>query len=488
MMIKIVKGDQIKALDRLHLSLSGQSSIELMERAAQSFCDWFIPNHAQTEVVSIWCGAGNNGGDGFAIARILSRKGFTVEVKCCFENSTKLSDDAQRNFERLPEIIRVRPLDDHVNKSTVLIDAFLGVGFRGALKESAVEIIEKMNRHSAKKISVDIPSGLPSEELPSGAVFLADVTVSFAQPKLSLLLPENEAVVGELVVLDIGVFLEVYEGFDTDFYYITRKDIPEKHHRFGRFSHKGDFGKVMLMGGSLGKMGAILLTGKSALRTGSGLLQLNIDKDQNLIAQVGLTEAMTTVDEKPDLSGIDALGIGPGWGTENRLEKLEYVLENFSRGIVLDADALNLISKNEKLLLKLPANTILTPHLKEFDRLVGSSENQLERWQKAKELAMELRIIIVLKGANTLINLPDGRQLFNSTGNHYMATAGSGDVLTGMITSFLGQGYSPENAAICGVYHHGLAGEIASKSKRRGLIAGDLIQTIPDTYIELGIK
>lgn len=487
-MIKIVKGDQTKFLDRLHLSLSGQSSIELMESAAQAFCDWFIPNHAQIEVVSIWCGAGNNGGDGFAIARILSRQGFTVEVKCCFENSAKLSDDAQRNFERLPETIRVRPWDDHVNKSTVLIDAFLGVGFRGSLRESAVEIIEKMNRHSAKKISVDIPSGLPSEELPSGAVFLADVTVSFAHPKLSLLLPENEAVVGELVILDIGIFPEVYEGFETDFYYITLKDILEKHKRFGRFSHKGDFGKIMLIGGSLGKMGAILLAGKSALRTGSGLVQLNIDKDQNLIAQVGLTEAMTTVDEKPDLGGIDALGIGPGWGTENRLEKLRYVFENFSRGIVLDADALNLISKNEKLLQKLPANTILTPHLKEFDRLVGSSENQLERWQKAKELAMELGIIIVLKGANTLINLPDGRQLFNSTGNHYMATAGSGDVLTGMITSFLGQGYSPEDAAICGVYHHGLSGEIASKSKRRGLIAGDLIQAIPDTYIELGIK
>lgn len=486
-MIKVLKGEDIKRLDECHLALSNQSSLELMEQAAKAFCQWFVKDHPVDTSVTIWCGAGNNGGDGFAIARLLDQKGCKVRVKCCFNNSAKLSPDAQRNFDRLPETVKIGQWDDHSPDSEFLIDAFLGVGLKGELREDARQVVSRMNQSSSRKISVDIPSGLESEKIATGVVFHAEMTISFAQPKLALLLPENQDSVGALRVLDIGILSEAYEEFDSRYFYLTKAAVRARHRFFGRFSHKGTYGKVMLMGGSAGKMGAILLSGRSALRTGTGLLQLNIDSDQNLIAQLGLPEAMTNVAEMPDIKGLDALGIGPGWGRENRKEKLAEVFLRFEGPLVLDADALNVMSDYPDLMEKLPKGSVLTPHLIEFDRLAGESKDQLERWTKAREFAVHRGVVLVLKGANTQISLPDGRQIFNSTGTHYMATAGAGDVLTGMITSFLGQGYGAEDAAICGVYHHGLAGELASKTKRRGLLSGDIIDAIPHTFIELDV-
>ncbi len=486
-MIPILKGDQISQLDRKHLELSGQSSLELMESAANSFCKWFISRFSKEGRISIFCGQGNNGGDGYAIARILKAQGFDLSIIHCHDRKN-MSPDSQSNLDRLPDSIAVFDLSDRLPESEVLIDAFLGVGLKGQLRESAAGVIAKMNSFKGIKVAIDMPSGLPSEGLGSEGCFNADYTVSFAQPKLSQLLPENQEYVGELVVRDIGI-LQVASGyFETEYFYVNESYVRGNHLSFGRFSHKGDFGKVMLVGGSKGKMGAILLSGESAFRTGSGLVFISVDEDQSDIVQNGLKEAMVLSETSPEVSSLDAIGIGPGWGIDHRKQQLEYLFDRADSPLVLDADALNVISKNKELLDKIPETSIITPHLIEFDRIAGKSNNQEERWDKAKDLAISKNIFVVLKGANTQISAPDGRQYFNSTGSQFMATAGSGDVLTGVITSLLGQGYSPLNASILGVFHHGLAGEIASENFGRGTMARDIIQSIPESFSRLGVK
>ncbi|MDN3203026.1 NAD(P)H-hydrate dehydratase [Algoriphagus sediminis] len=487
-MIKILPGEKISALDKRHLELTGQKGIELMEQAAKAFSSWFCKNFDSKNSIIIWCGAGNNGGDGFAIARILKEKGFTVSLIECFEPSDNLSTDCEINRNRILESIRSSKWRGQIPESSIAIDAFLGVGLKGTLRNEARDKIKAFNSQEAIKVSVDIPSGLKAEGVAGSDVVLSDYTISFAQPKLSLLLPENEFCVGDLKVLDIGIDSRSYHDFQSDFYFLQKQDVKTRHKLFHRFSHKGDFGKIMLVGGGAGKVGAILLSGESALRTGSGLVFLNVNSSEILITQIGLREAMTSIEKFPRLDGFDAIGIGPGWGMGNREEQLEYFLNMAKCPLVLDADALNLIGENPALWNLIPVKTILTPHLKEFDRLAGESSDQLERWAKAKELAVKFKAIIVLKGANSLISLPDGRQVFNSSGTQFMATAGAGDVLTGMLTSLLGQGYSPENAALCGVFHHGLAGELAGKRFGRGTIARDIIKAIPMTFSELGIS
>ena len=321
-----------------------------------------------------------------------------------------------------------------------------------------------------------------------GAAFHADITCTFQFPKLGLLVPEHAGYTGEIEVLDIGIPSSFLKSFGQNRCFVQQGDVPPLHKHFNSFSHKGDFGKILLIGGSIGKMGAILLSSKAALRTGSGLVHVHAPFEERFVLQVGAPEVM--VSDKLNFSKIglfDALGIGPGWGTDVDPYYLEKILKSAKKPVVIDADGLNLLSKNKHLLQSLPSNSILTPHLKEFERLVGTSKDHFDRLDKAREFSSKFGIYLILKGAFTSISCPDGIQYFNSTGTKYMATAGSGDVLTGMITSFLGQGYSPFQAAICGVYHHGLAGELASQNKRRGMIASDIINAIPETYLNLGI-
>lgn len=488
-MLKIIRGDQIRDLDDSYLKMSNTNSINLMERAANAFCNWFVSKHFDTnKSIAVFCGAGNNGGDGFAISRILVDEGFSVSVVDCFDTDAKLSPDASFNLDRLPDAIKRYTWNSYNDTPGIIIDAFLGVGMKGELRNEAGEIIKKINDSRVEVISVDIPSGLPSEGVHGDLVVKADYTVTFAVPKLSLLIPENGKFVGALILVDIGIPKEVFINFDSNFYYLEESDIEPLHKVFNRFSHKGDFGKDLILGGSQGKMGALFLAAKSCLRTGAGLVTCHLEESERVILQTCLPEAMATWGILANLENYDAIGIGPGWGLENRKELLQTVFDKYPGRIVLDADALNLLSKYPELLRTIPKNSILTPHLGEFDRLVGPSVNHLGRLEKASLIAKKYDVIVILKGAHTVITLADGRQLFNSTGNQFMATGGSGDVLTGMITAFLGMGYSPENAAICGVYHHGLAGEIASKSKRRSLIASDIVEAIPETYLTLNIS
>lgn len=490
-MQKILTGSQVKDLDANHVRITGESSLKLMESAAESFVTWFLgQGFRKDKKILIAVGAGNNGGDGLAIARMLVERQFQVAILDCYGLVEKFSPDALSNFNLLPKSVQVIKLEaDAFKQESILIDAYLGVGIKGELREEAIQNIQVLNQFLGEKISVDIPSGLASEGVGNkDNCFQANRTVTFEFPKLALLLPDNSRIVGELVNTRIGVAPEAFHQLDTFYFFLEEADIRGMHRVFTRFSYKGDFGKVLLIGGSPGKMGALILCAKSALRTGSGLVTCHMEDSERFIIQSAVPEAMASWGLIPNPEFYDAVGIGPGWGTENRLRLFRQFLQDFKKPIVVDADGLNLLARNPELLSLLPKNSVLTPHIGEFTRLVGSAENHIERLKMARKFAIEHEVILVLKGANTVINLPDGRQIFNSSGTKYMATGGSGDVLTGMITAYLGMGYSPENAVFCGVYHHGLAGEIASKSKRRAMIAGDIIDAIPETYIQLNIS
>ncbi|TFV93210.1 NAD(P)H-hydrate dehydratase [Algoriphagus kandeliae] len=489
-MIRILQGESVKKLDQLHVERSGESGYDLMERAARGFCNWFlVKGFERAKDVFVYAGAGNNGGDGLAIARLLSEKGWKVNVIACFDENSSLSPDAETNLEKLPkEVSLINWKVFSTSKDGIFIDSYLGVGLKGDLRDEARDLIQKFNSFSGIKIAVDIPSGLQAEGVGSLDVVKADYTITFAFPKLALLLPENASFVGELEVVDIGINESLYQEFDSDYFFIQQKDVLPLHRKFNRFSHKGDFGKILLVGGSPGKMGAMIMASKSALRTGAGLVSAHIEESEREIIQTAVPEAMASWGLVANPEYYDAIGIGPGWGIEQRKLLLESLFKNFQKPMVLDADALNVLARNPELLEKIPSNSILTPHIGEFERLVGRAENHLDRIKQAKEFSQKYRIILVLKGANTLISLPDGRQLFNSSGSPFMATGGSGDALTGMLTAYLGMGYSPENAAICGVFHHGLAGQLAGELNKRGTIATDIIEKIPETYRVLGIE
>ena len=493
-MQKIILGSEVKSLDESYINDIGISSFQLMERAATAFCQWYAQHFYHEQAIVVFCGVGNNGGDGLAIARLLSNRGYNVQVYY-MGNLERSSKDFRLNYELLPDEVPIAELHVHEVdnlRAEIVIDAVFGVGINGPLREDYLALVTWLNGLEATKFSVDLPSGLPSDDILQGEAFQADYTVSFQFPKLSLMFPEHAKHVGELVVLDIGIGEPYFEHFHSNLFFVQQADLLSRHKLFHRFSHKGDFGKVMLIGGSYGKIGSIRLSSEAALRTGSGLVSCFVPRCGVDVLQVSLPEAMIesadndftlTRDGLRDLGRFDALGVGPGMGTSEEARScLELVLREFNNPLVLDADAINLLAANTHLLSLLRSNVILTPHLKEFERLVGVCKSHKERIKKALEFCRVYQCYLVLKGANSIITTPDGKQFFNSSGNQFMATAGAGDVLTGILTSFLGQGYGLENAAICGVYHHGLAGELASASKGRGTIATDILDRIPETF------
>ena len=487
-MLKILSGDQVKVLDRAYIQKVGISSHELMERAALSFIRWWESMAFSKDFpVFVFCGAGNNGGDGFAIARLLFKGGWNVQVFRCFEEGNTLSPDAQKNLDWIPEGVSIHHWNEFDrSREGVIIDAFLGVGLKSPIRDAAVPIIECMNTFPGTKISIDLPSGLLADSPKFGPRVKADFTVTFAFPKLALLFPENAAFTGKIVLADIGIRESEYESFPTSYFFIQEKDILSRHRVFDQFSHKGDFGKVALLTGSKGKMGAAILSSKAALRTGSGLVTAFVPESERGIIQSAVPEVMCEFEESPDWNRFDALGVGPGLGLDKK-DLLQKTLKGFSKPMVLDADAITLLASNREMIPLIPKNSILTPHLGELERLIGKSSNHLDRLNRVKEFCLQWQLNVLIKGAYSVISLTDGRQLFNSSGTPYMATAGAGDVLTGILTSYLGQGYSPENALICGVYHHGKAGELAGNQYRRSTVASDILEKIGETYLLLNV-
>ena len=474
--------------DQFTIENDSISSIDLMEKAANQFIHAITPFLQGKPLIHIFCGNGNNGGDGFAVARLLQEKGALVHTYL-LDSGQKLSKDCEINASRLKQYKIIESVKDFpkVKAEDVVIDALLGLGLARKTEGLLATLIEFLNCSKAKILSIDIPSGLSCEELPADSPIIeAFFTGTFEVPKKSFFLKESAKFVGKWQVLSIGLNQPFIQSQESDFYYLTQDFFKEIILPRKKFTHKGTYGHGLLIAGSKGKMGSAILSAKAALRSGIGLLTAQIPSCGYVIFQSSVPEAMCETDDsfdfntkiKVDFKNYNAIGVGPGIG--NLIETKNILLEIFTKSklpLVIDADALNVISQYSDLQMKLPANSILTPHPKEFERLAGESKNSFERLELLQNFARKTDCYIVLKDTITTIACPDGKIFFNTTGNPGMATGGSGDVLTGIILGLLAQGFSPLNAALIGVYFHGKAGDLASiHVGENQIIASDLVQ------------
>ena len=489
--MKILTANQIKNCDTATIE-KGISSISLMEKAATKCCDWMTDYFRNAEKFLIFCGNGNNGGDGFAIARILYEKGFDIEVFINKENM-KFSRDAEVNFKKIKPIsgITIKDYSEFDNRdNSVIIDALFGYGLNRELSYDFKNLIEKLNQIQVPKISIDIPTGLYADKIieENSTVFKADFTLTFQFYKRSFLHPETGKFCGKIIVLNIDLDKDFINEIETDYFVIDENLIKEIYKPRGDFCHKGTFGKSILVGGSYGKMGAILMSSLSALKTGSGLTFTIAPECGNVILQSQIPEAMFIGSggnyiDKIEIQDKAVYGIGPGLGKEKHTQKALFeFLDSYNQYVVLDADALNILAENNKLNL-VPKNAVITPHPLEFERLFGKSANSFERIELAKQKAKELQLFIILKDHHTAVITPEKKVFYNITGNSGMAKGGSGDVLTGILTSLISQKYDIEKACIFGIWLHGKAGDFAAAAySKEAMLPTDLINKIGSVY------
>ena len=489
--MKILSSQQTREVDAHTIEHEPIASIDLMENASTAFVNWFIPGYDRSKSILVVAGAGNNGGDALAIARLLRIKSYAVSLYLT-DSKTNGSKDYQINLKRLPpDIDRVDIIDSSYD---VIIDGIFGSGLTREIEGELAELVQTINGLNKPIISIDIASGLDYDKVAkSNNIIKPTHTVSFQLPKLAFLLSENEKFVGHWHIVDIGLDQGYISKLSTTFNYQPHNETKDLLLNRPKFGHKGIFGKVLIVGGSYGKMGAMVLASKASLRSGTGLVTSLIPACGYQILQTGVPEVMCITNgdtflrntKIKHLINYDAIGIGPGLGTNlETLPLLLEILKKYDKPMVLDADALNLISENPELIELIPTGSILTPHIGEFHRLLGDSPNSLERLANQRSFSIKHQLILVLKGAHSSISDIDGTIWFNSTGNAGMATAGSGDVLTGIITGLLAQGYSPINAARVGVYIHGLAGDLAKKDLgAHAMIATDLIERFSNAFI-----
>lgn len=493
-MLKILTSKQIKELDAYTILHEPIASIDLMERASEAFVNWFTIQFTAPRKIGIICGTGNNGGDGLAIARLLGELNYPVKV-WIVRGTAPTTKDFNINFERIKGKL---DMYDIVNTSDqglfsdrdIVIDAIFGSGLSRPAEGIYEQAVNCINKSIAIRIAVDVPSGLFADQPSSGKIVKADFTISFQLPKLAFLLPENNSCVGDWKIVDIGLSKNFLRSADTSYFYLTRKIVKEKIRKREKFDHKGKYGHALLIAGSFGKMGASVLSAKACLRAGVGLLTVHVPTTGYSIIQTSVPEAMASIDlhenffsSELKLDQFASLGIGPGLGQSKETVNAFAKILKQGRPLVIDADGLNIISTAAELIKLIPQGSILTPHPKEFERLVGQWQNDFERLEKQKRLSTETKSVIILKGAHSSIATPDGKVYFNSTGNPGMATGGSGDVLTGILTGLLAQGYSATDAAIVGVYIHGLSGDFAAREKgQHSLIASDLIDFLPAAF------
>jgi len=501
--MKIFKTGQIKEIDKLTIENEPVASVDLMERAADKLLRWYMQIFDRSRRVIIFAGPGNNGGDGIALARLLSEHRFSAEV-FFVKISGKPSNDWNLNYQRLEKETSVlfNTIENigqfpFVSSGDIIIDAIFGSGLTRPVEGLAGEVIKKINQTGNVVISIDIPSGLFGEDNGTNdpeTIVCADYTLSFEFPKLCFMFAENARYVGDWSVLPIGLSSRAIRNTNTPYLFLEDSYIFPLLKKRRKFDHKGKYGHGLLVAGSYGKMGAAFLGAKAALRTGIGLITCHIPRCGYQVMQTSLPEAMVSVDQNEMCSSeteavdhYDAIGIGPGIGTDPATQKLLHaLLLNFDKPLIIDADGINILGANKKWLSELPAGTVLTPHVKEFERIAGKTENSYKRLEKQAEFASRYNCIVILKGAYSSIVTPEGKVFFNSTGNPGMATAGSGDVLTGIILSLLSQGYSPENASLTGVYLHGLAGDaVAAKAGFESIIASDIIDNIGNAFLKI---
>ena len=497
--MEILSAEQIRAWDEYTMQHEPIASIDLMERAAGSCFSWLEKNGYLGRNFSIYCGKGNNGGDGLALARLLSAQDGSVTVHI-LEFGHIGTDDFQINLARLhqtPVEVRFIQGEEHFLRSQpgeVLIDALLGSGLNRPLEGVTARLVDHLNGSGNEIVSIDIPSGLfVSRSSCGNMVVRATHTLSFQVWKPAFLLPENEDWVGQVHILDIGLHPGFLAGVRSETTLLDPHIIRDIFKPRQPFSHKGNFGHALLMAGSHGKIGAAVLASRACLRAGAGLLTVKVPGCGYAILQTSLPEAMVLTDADENIQtalpagGVEhysVIGVGPGLGTAERTAGfLHALLGAYRKPMVIDADALNILSAHPYWLGSLPPYSILTPHPKEFERLFGASSDDYARLDKAREMAKKHQCIIVLKGHYTFIAMPGGQGYFNSTGNAGMAKGGSGDALTGILTALLGQTYSPGEAALLGVYVHGLAGDVAASAfSQESMLPGDLIDCLGDAF------
>ncbi|WP_343566386.1 NAD(P)H-hydrate dehydratase [Sphingobacterium sp.] len=498
--MKILSAQQINKIDSETLKDQKISGIDLMERAATVVFEEIKKRHPRLEYSTffIFCGKGNNGGDGLVLARLLDQQ--QAQVKVYLVDVEDYSADNLANQKRLPNhIIQKVAAQDQVAipSDAIVLDCLFGYGLKRVLTTDWSGIISSINGCGARIYSVDMPSGLLADRKTAADVPIvkADLVYTFQFPKLALLLPENQWYVKDFKVLDIDLSQRAIEAAETNLFYVDEPLVRSFYRQRRKFDHKGTFGHTLIIGGSKGKMGAVQLALKAALRAGCGLASAYVPDGGNTILQTAVPEAMVITDPEQDfisqfpaIDGYQSVGVGIGMGTApHTIDALKVFITRVNdTPLVLDADALNILAREPNLWAFVPAHSILTPHPKELSRILGAWQDDFEKMEKVKVFARKHQFYVLIKGANSAMVMPDGMVYFNSTGNVGMATGGSGDILTGIITSLLGQGYSSKGALIMGVYIHGRAADIAVKTiGTYSLLPSDTISHLSNAFIEL---
>ncbi len=499
--MKILTADQIYKADKFTIEKQQITSAELMERAATKLFEWMHSHLQGAEVnIQLFCGIGNNGGDGMVLARLLHKNGYQVQVHVVNYSEKRLADFLL-NLERLkdckvwPDFLNADSSLPQIDPNDIVVDAIFGIGLNRAPDSWVGNLIKHINASAAFVLSVDIPSGLPLDRIPWNldAVIEANYVLSFQVPKLVFFLPQTGIFVNQWEILDIGLDTSFFDEINIGYELIGKPEVLPMYRPRLKFTHKGTYGHSAVIGGSYGKIGAVQLASNACLTVGSGLVTAFVPECGYHSLQTSVPEIMVLNDEEDDhITKIEipfsptTVGIGIGLGTKDEtVEAFGAFLKSVDFPIVLDADALNILAKQPKLLKEVPKKSVLTPHPKELERLLGKWKDDFEKLEKVKEFSIKNDFVVVVKGAHTITVYGD-KGYVNTSGNPGMATAGSGDVLTGMITGLIAQGYSPLNAAIFGVYLHGLAGDIeASGNGFEALTASGIIKNIGKAYLEL---
>ncbi len=499
--MKILSAQQIKAIDEYTIVNEPIKSVDLMERAAMACVRRLLKLIDIEESVYVFCGKGNNGGDGLAISRLLLERNFNVTT-FVINYKAGFSADAETYFnlfkskypEHIFEINSVEELKNNLkNNNAVIIDAIIGSGLTKAIDGFLGEVIKVINTNFKKIISIDVPSGLfigsPSDR--NENIIQSALTLSLQFPKLAFLLPENGKFVPEFELIDIGLHAEGIAQHSTNYYYVTKHDILPLLKARHKFDHKGTYGHALLFAGSKGKAGAAVISANACLKSGAGLLTVHATKDVLTALLQSLPEAMSEEDSNDNYiseidkaENYDAIAFGPGIGLhEDTQQVLKKLINYFGGKLIIDADGLNILSENKTWLDFLPPETILTPHLKEFERLTEKCENDFDRLKILKQFSLKYNCIVILKGAHSVIAMPDGNLFFNSSGNPGLAKAGSGDGLTGIILGLLARGYTPAKAALIGTFIHGYSADLLlKKMSMESILISDVISNLPKAF------
>jgi hydroxyethylthiazole kinase-like uncharacterized protein yjeF len=499
-MLPLLISSQIREADAYTIAHEPIAAIDLMERAAKAFISWFInhfPDKKQT--IAVYCGMGNNGGDGLAIARMLKIHDYQqVNVKIA-SFSSRSSDDFNTNLHKLiPSgitIQEIKPGEDLPEEnSNILIDALLGTGLNKPLTGDYARLVNYLNTLQKTVVAVDVPTGFLSEgeTAPDEPVLKADLVITFQQPKINFLLPESAPFIKCWEAVNIGLNEDFIRSLNSPYQLVEERDIRNKLKPRHKFSNKGTYGHALIIAGQPETMGAALLCSSACAYAGAGLTTACVPESGLTALNCHQPEVMAIVRREKEQVDIEwakfaAIAIGPGMGKDkDALTLFTDMLKNYDKPVVIDADALNLLSAHQGLWKHVPEGSIITPHVKEFDRLFGEHKNWWQRLQTAMEMAREHKVFIVLKNDYTISITPDGKLYFNSTSNAAMASGGMGDVLTGILAALLAQKYSSEDACIIGNYIHGKAGdELALANRMHVVLPGRLMMQLPVTMAKL---